>query len=175
MSVRRYPWLEKLHAAHYVTLLRLAQNRLFAMTGSSSEAEDVVQDVFVLAAEKDIQHLENPLRWLMKATVNLCHERTRRAYHETEKGQRLVRAKLDHSADRSVLSFERQESETEALELLLALEQTLSPEDWNILRLYCLEKVPIDELSAKLNLPINTLRVRICRIRKKYQKIFPDL
>lgn len=173
--MRRYPWLETLHAAHYVTLLRLAQNRLYAMTGSSSEAEDVVQDVFVLAAEKNIQRLENPLRWLMKATVNLCYERTRRTLRETEKGQRIVRAKLDNSVDRSVSAFERQESETAALELLITLEQTLSAEDWELLRLYCLEKVPIEELSANLKIPISTLRVRICRIRQKYGKIYPNM
>lgn len=68
----KYHWLEELHSAHYATLLRLAQNRLRSLIGSIAEAEDVVQDVFLLAAEKDIRELDKPLAWLMKATSNLC-------------------------------------------------------------------------------------------------------
>ena len=49
--MNRYHWLEELHSAHYATLLRLAQNRLRSLIGSTAEAEDVVQDVFLLAAE----------------------------------------------------------------------------------------------------------------------------
>ena len=67
-----YQWLEELHSAHYATLLRLARNRLYSATGSTSEAEDVVQDVFLLAAEKDIRDVPNPLGWLMKTTAILC-------------------------------------------------------------------------------------------------------
>ena len=69
--MHRYDWLEDLHAAHYATLLRLAQNRLRHLTGNIDDAEDVVQDAFLLAAEKDIRRLDNPLAWLMKTTSNL--------------------------------------------------------------------------------------------------------
>lgn len=171
----RYHWLETLHTAHYPTLLRLAQNRLRAMIGSTSEAEDVVQDVFVLAAEKDISNLDNPLPWLMKATVNMCRKRLDRKLREAEKEQRIIRRKLDSSPDRSVYAVERQASATDALELLMTYEQALSKEDWDIMRQFCLQGVPIEEISAQTGIPINTLRVRICRIRKKFEKIDPDV
>lgn len=167
--------VEQLHIKHYKTLLQLAQYRLRTLTGSTSEAEDVVQDVFLLAAEKDIYRLDDPLRWLMKTTSYMCLKRMDRAIREREKGQRLIRDKLDNSTDRSANAVDREESETEARELLMAVEQVLPPEDWKIMQAYCLEGVPIEEISKQMGIPINTLRVRIFRIRKKLDKYFLDM
>ncbi len=169
--MNRYHWLEELHSAHYATLLRLAQNRLLSMTGSSTEAEDVVQDAFLLAAEKDIRQLENPLAWLMKTTANLCRHRLDRVKRDSRKEQHFIQHQLDNSAERSVYAVERQESETDALLWLLLLEQTLTPEEWEVLRKYCLEGVPLDELAAELGIPPNRLKVKIHRIRKKLEDI----
>ncbi len=170
-----YQWLEELHAAHYATLLRLAQNRLRRLTGNIDEAEDVVQDAFLLAAEKDIRHLENPLAWLMKTTSNLCLQRMDRAKRDTGKAQRFIQQKLDNSADRSVYAVERQESETDILLWLLLLEQSLSPDEWELMRKYCLEGIPLDKLATELGVPANRLKVKIHRIRKKLEKIRRDV
>lgn len=173
--MHRYQWLEDLHTAHYATLLRLSQNRLRRLTGNIDEAEDVVQDAFLLAAEKDISHLENPLAWLMKTTANLCLQRMDRAKRETGKNQRYIQYKLDNSADRSVYAVERQESETDHLLWMLMLEQTLSPAEWELMRKNCLDGVPLDELSTEYGAPINRLKVKIHRTRKKLEKIRRDV
>lgn len=170
-----YHWLEELHAAHYPTLLRLAKNRLLRLTGSTAEAEDVVQDAFLLAAEKDIRQLEHPLKWLMKTTSNLCLQRMDRAKRDVGKERRLIQNKLDSSADRSVYAIEREESETDALMWLLVLEQTLSSEEWELLRKYCLENLPLHELASAYGMPPNRLKVKIHRIRKKIEKISRDM
>jgi RNA polymerase sigma factor (sigma-70 family) len=175
IAVHRYDWLEDLHAAHYATLLRLAQNRLRRLTGNIDDAEDVVQDAFLLAAEKDIRRLDNPLAWLMKTTSNLCLQRMDRAKRDTGKEQRFIQHKLDNSADRSVYAVERQESETDILLWMLMLEQSLSPDEWELLRKYCLEGVPIESLAAELDVPVNRLKVKIHRIRKKLEKIRRDV
>lgn len=173
--MHQYHWLEELHAAHYATLLRLAQNRLRRLTGNIDDAEDVVQDVFLLAAEKDIRRLDNPLAWLMKTTSNLCLQRMDRAKRDTGKEQRFIQHKLDNSADRSVYAVERQDSETDILLWMLMLEQSLSPDEWELLRKYCLEGVPIESLAAELDVPVNRLKVKIHRIRKKLDKIRRDV
>ena len=165
-----YQWLEELHSAHYATLLRLARNRLYSATGSTSEAEDVVQDVFLLAAEKDIRDVPNPLGWLMKTTAILCKKRVDRIVREGEKEQRFVRDKLDKSADRTVYAVERQDAETDILLWCLLLEQILSQEDWELMRKYCLLGVPIEEIAAEMGVPVNRLKVKIHRIRKKLEK-----
>lgn len=171
----RYQWLAELHAAHYTTLLRLARHRLYELTGSTSEAEDVVQDAFLLAAEKDIQDHENPLAWLMKTTSNLCMQRLDRAGRDAGKAERFIQHKMDNSADRSVYAVEQAESETIVLLWLMMLEQILSPDDWELLRKHCLENVPIEELAREMNVPANRLYVQIHRIRKKLEKISSDM
>lgn len=170
-----YHWLEELHAANYPVLLQLAQNRLRQLTGSISEAEDVVQDAFLLAAEKDIQHLANPRAWLMKTVSNLCLQRMDRVKREKGKQQRFIQSKLDISADRSVHAVERRESETDILLWLLMLEQTLSSEEWTLLRRYCLEGVPLGQLAAASGTSVNRLKVKIHRVRKKIAKISKDV
>lgn len=173
--MHRNQWLEDLHSAHYATLLRLAQNRLRRLTGNIDEAEDVVQDAFLLAAEKDIRHLENPLAWLMKTTSNLCLQRMNRAKRDTGKEQCFIKHKLDNSADRSVYAVERQESETDTLLWLVLLEQTLSPDEWELMRKYCLEGISLDKLAAEIGVPANRLKVKIHRIRKKLEKLRRDV
>lgn len=173
--MNNYHWLEELHSAHYATLLRLAQNRLRHLTGNTSEAEDVVQDVFLIAAEKDIRQMENPLGWLIKTTSNLCLQRLDRVKRDVSLEQRFIQNKLDNSADRSVYTVEREESETDALLWFLLLEQTLSTEEWELLRKYALEGVPIEELAKEMNVSANRLYVRIHRIRKKLEKISPGM
>ena len=169
--MNRYHWLEDLHAAHYATLLRLAQNRLRRLTGNIDDAEDVVQDAFLLAAEKDIHRLDNPLAWLMKTTSNLCLQRMDRVKKENGKEQRFIQHKLVGSSERTVYAVEREDSETDVLLWLLLLEQSLSPEDWEIMKKYCLKGVPLDDLAAEMGVPPNRLKVKIHRIRKKLEKI----
>lgn len=173
--MHRHQWLEELHTAHYATLLRLAQNRLRRLTGNIDEAEDVVQDAFLLAVEKDIRHMENPLAWLMKTTSNLCLRRMDRAKREAGKQQQIIRQKLDYSADRSVYAVEREESETSRLLWMLMLEQSLSPQDWEILRKNCLENIPLKELAEEYGAPVTRLKVKIHRIRKNLEKIRRDV
>lgn len=167
----RHHWLEELHAAHYATLLRLAQNRLRQLTGCINDAEDVVQDAFLLAAEKDIRHMENPLGWLMKATSNLCMQRRDRVRREAGKEQRYIQHRMDYSTDRSIYAVDRQESETDVLLWLLMLEQTLSPEEWDLLRKYCLGGIPLGQLAAESGVSVNCLKVKIHRVRKKIKQI----
>lgn len=166
----QYRWLEELHIKHYTTLLRLAQNKLRRLTGSTAEAEDVVQDVFLLAAEKDISDVDNPLAWLIKATSNLCLQRMDRAKRDAGKEQRIIQQKMTNSIDRSIYAVERTDSETDMLLTLLMLEQSLSPDEWEIMRKHCLEGVPLKELAAELDVPITRLKVKIHRIRKKLEK-----
>ena len=51
----------------------------YRMTGSATDAEDIVQDTFVRALEKPPTDMEAPLRpWLVKVALNLCRDQLRR-------------------------------------------------------------------------------------------------
>ena len=78
---------------------------------------------------------------------------------------------MDSSADRSVYAVEWAESESDTVIWLVMLEQSLSTEEWEIMKKYCLEDIPLEKLAAELGVPPNRLKVRIHRIRKKIEKI----
>lgn len=163
-------WLEELHKKHYDTLTRLARNRLRQSAASVSDAEDVVQEAFVLAHQKDLEEHEAPVQWLMKTVGNLCMRYAKRALRNAQKQQKVIQARMDSSPERSVYAVERQESETEELEALMAVAQVLTEEEWELLRLYSMEHVPIEEIARQKQTSPEALRVRICRIRKKFKK-----
>jgi RNA polymerase sigma-70 factor, ECF subfamily len=56
----------------------------YRITGSSADAEDVVQDTFMRAHQHAPAHLDDPRRWLMRVAVNVScdvlRRRKRRAY-----------------------------------------------------------------------------------------------
>lgn len=106
----------------------------------------------------------------MKTTAILCKKRVDRIVREGEKEQRFVRDKLDKNADRTIYAVERQEAETDILLWCLLLEQILSQEDWELMRKYCLLGIPIEEIAAEMGVPVNRLKVKIHRIRKKLEK-----
>ncbi len=170
-----YRWLGKLHEEHYATLLRTARAQLSHRINSDAEAEDVVQEAFLLAVEKDIRDHEAPLKWLMKTTVNLCKRRSEHAYREEQKRQRVIRNKMDHSADRSVYAVERQESSADMQETLLTLEQTLTADDWSLIKELYLQGKTKETVAQEKGISVNALTVRIYRIRKKLNKIFCDV
>ena len=157
-------WLEQLHREHYHTLLRLARIRLSQTSGRTTDAEDIVQQAFLLAGQKNIRSHEAPLGWLCKTVDNLCRQHARRCMVRFLSQQRLLeRAPAVSSA-----------GDDEAA-LLLAMEQLLSPEDWTLLHLYCVQGVPPEELARQRNISVGALRVQIHRIRKKLKKTLPEL
>ncbi len=170
-----YRWLEQLHKEHYATLLQLARNQLYRRIGSCADAEDIVQEAFVLAAEKDIRNHAAPLKWLMKTVTNLCKQYTQKAFRELQKQQRVIQAKTDESADRSVYAVERLDSEAGMQEAMLTLEQTLAADDWALLRDLFLQGQSSEDAARSRGISVNALHVRVCRTRKTVRKIFEGL
>lgn len=171
----RYQWLEELHCKHYDTLLRLARARLRQSAASAHDAEDIVQQAFLLAAQKDIHDHEAPVRWLMKTVSNLCMSRATSAFRTKQKQQRVLRHRLDNSPVSSVYAVEMTGNEADMQELRMLIEQTLTAEEAELLQQYCLGELSIDEIAARKGVKPVALRVKICRIRKKLKKEYYGL
>ena len=56
--------------------------------------------------------------------------------------------------------------------MIISLEQSLSPEDYALIKAYYIDEKPIDEICADTNLTPNALRVRIHRIKKYLSAFF---
>lgn len=166
-----HDWLKALYDAHYPMLYRLAARQLRMGLGSAEEAADVLQEVFLLAYEKNIRNHPNPAGWLVKTTDNLCKNFIRSQYRSDEKQRQFAQEKLNASAQRSLFFVHSAMDETALSDLVMTLEQSLPPEDWRLLRVYCLEQRPVEELAAAYDMTPNALRVRIFRVKKKVEEI----
>lgn len=173
--MNRYQWLEELHRMHYETLMRLARYRLRHSAASVDDAEDIVQQAFLLAAEKDIREYDEPLRWLMKTVSNLCMNRATKQYRTRQKQQRLIRQRMDSSPVRSIYAVDMQNDAMQEQEMRMLIEQTLTPEEWELLQRYITRSASIEELAAERGMTPVALRVQMHRLRKKLKKEYYDL
>ena len=144
---------EDLYEKHYPELLRYAA----AACKNQTEAEDVVQEVFLKALQNadTFEDLGPNQRraWLYRALKNLMCDRYRRAqlemaYLETREGEAAA-------CDPGI-----QETENR---LLLA---KLSPEDQALFHLRYEEGYNASELSEMYGIPTGTIRARLSRMRK---------
>lgn len=167
-----FEWLEELHRTHYDQLLRLARNRLAAGAATVIDGDDVVQQAFLLAVEKDIHDHEAPLWWLMKTVNNLSMRSGIKAFRDYRKHQRVIQHIMDNSTDRSIYAVERQEDGTGERELYMMAEQVLTAEEWEFMQLYCLSGVDNEALARHYGISNTALRVRIHRLRAKFRKAY---
>lgn len=155
--MKKLQWLGELHRQYYGVLLQLARKRLYAVLGTAQEAEDVVQEAFLLAGEKDIHGHPAPQGWLIRTTEHLCRQRIDRAIRAARRqGQ---------AAEPQVAPAQEQPTD-----LLNQLRQQLKAEDWALLRGYCLEGKSAGDLAAERGCSANAVRVQIHRIRQRLKK-----
>ena len=170
-----YHWLQELHEKHYVMLSRLTAKRLRESVGHTADLEDVLQEVFLLAFENDIRRHPNPAGWLIKATINVCWNATKSNMKSIEKQRRFVQSKMEQSADQTLFFVTSKRDETAMVELLMFLEQTLTEDEWALLKAYFLDGIPLEELAAQMGITPNNLRVKIHRLRQKVKKADADV
>jgi RNA polymerase sigma factor (sigma-70 family) len=127
----------------------------FAITRSSTAAEDAVQDAF-LRAWRDIGHLREPDRWSawfrrLLVRASLDQARTRRRVREVD--LQLVAGAA--APDRGLPSADR-------LELMRAFGR-LPADDRALLTLRYFLDLPVAEVAAALGIPDGTARSRLHR------------
>ena len=167
----QHQWLQELHDKHYVMLSRLAAKRLRESVGHTSDLEDVLQEVFLLALENDIRRHPNPAGWLIKATINVCWNATKSNMKSIEKQRRYVQSQMEQSADRTLFLVTSKQDDTTLRELMITLEQELTEDEWALLKARFLEGIPLEELAEQRGVTPNYLRVKIHRLRKKLKKV----
>jgi RNA polymerase sigma-70 factor (ECF subfamily) len=161
------------------TLFKLHAGKLYNVAlrilgGCASDAEEVIQDVFITAYRKaHMFHGESQIStWLYRLAVNAALGRIRRskkhretAYDEflpkfQKDGHHQVRPVIDWSAS---LDENYQRQETRAL-LAQALNQ-LKPLDKSVVVLSDLEGLTDKEIAATLNLTVSAVKTRLHRAR----------
>ena len=158
-------FLERLYPEKYKDVYKLIAYKLYHGTRMSTDTADLTQEVFILAAIKidELRSHPQPINWLYKTAHNLSRNHiSMRARHK----EQLF----------GDLSLHGGETEpTKQSDVLISLEQTLSKEDYALLKAYYIDERPIDEISSAYGMTPNALRVRIHRIRKYLSTFFSFL
>jgi RNA polymerase sigma-70 factor (ECF subfamily) len=138
-------WLRELYDAHGAALFRYA----LMILADRSEAEDVVQQVFV-SALRVARDIASPLEYLRRATRNECYSALRRRRRERDRAAEddLLEAQPGVSVD---------EGERMALSRALA---ALAPEQREAVHLKVFEGLTFPEMAALLDIPANTAASR---------------
>lgn len=139
------------------------ENRLYrtalAITGSISDAEDIVQEAFLRAYEKapEFESEEHEKAWLIRVTVNLCNSRLRSPWRK-----RIVPLLESYPA-----------SEPEQHELLEQI-ITLSPKYRTVIHLFYYEGYSIKDISELTGQKESTVRSHLSRARQKLKSILKE-
>lgn len=155
-------------------LIRRYQDRLFNgmvhILRSDSEAEDVVQDAFVLAFTKLESFKGNSafFTWLYRIGYNVAITRIRRRRSTVSIEGKDETGRLDFP-DNGPSPADRLEQHEQAAQLMRAMDR-LSEEHRSILVLREMEELDYDAIAEILDLPIGTVRSRLHRARTQLRE-----
>jgi len=163
--------LETLFQLHSVKLYNVA---LRILGGDASDAEEVIQDVFLTAFRKAHMFQGNSQfsTWLYRLTVNAALGRIRRSkkHKEVEYGEFLPKFQKDgHHQTRPVVDWsdtlDEKYSQREARALLAQALNQLKPVDKGVVVLSDVEGLPDKEIAVALNLTVSAVKTRLHRAR----------
>ena len=128
----------------------------FLLLNSKSDAEDIVQEVFIKYLKNNIEFNDEQHEkcWIIKVTQNCCKDLRKSAWmrKKTELKEEII--------------FEN-ESEDELYEMLQELNDTYRI----VLQLFYYEKLSIKEISNILNISEGATKVRLNRARNALKKL----
>jgi RNA polymerase sigma-70 factor (ECF subfamily) len=140
------------------------------MLGHREEAEEVSQDVFIkvyrsLPSFKGDSKLST---WIYRIAYNTCLDRIKkikkkRIHVDMGHADRIDYADLDTAFHKMVV--------VERSQLIEQCLSKLSAEDAGVLTLFYLEEKNLQEIEKATNLPVNTVKVRLFRARKRLASI----
>lgn len=136
------------------------------MLGNREEAEEAAQDIFV-KVYRSLPKFKGDSKistWIYRIAYNSCLDRIKkmkrtRTQTDLDHLDQMAYAEMDTALDRMVRE-ERQEWIGRCL-------AKLSAEDAGILTLFYFEEKNLQEMEETTNLPVNTIKVRLFRARKK--------
>ena len=155
-------FLEKLYTENYAMVYRFIAFTLKRHGGKTSDVPDLVQEVFVLAAKRiDVLRAHpNPAGWLIKTAQYTC--------------MNYVSANARHREQlfESLELHAKKEDAISEIDTLVSLEQMLKPDEYALLKAYCIEKRSTEDICRETGLSPNRLRVRMHRLRKYLSPFF---
>ena len=143
------------------------KNKLFrfamSIVGNATEAEDVVQEVFIKIWQnrQQINKLNSLEAWSMKLTKNLSIDKLRSKHRRTDGLDNVVEISSREATPDKATELNDTMSRIKALMFQLPDKQR------QILQLRDIEGMTYEEISQVLELPLNQIKVNLFRARKQ--------
>jgi RNA polymerase sigma factor (sigma-70 family) len=165
MNEERQNWLADQFEEYRAHLGAVA----YRMLGSSSEAEDAVQESWLRLSRSDTSGVENLGGWLTTVVARVCLDmlRSRAARHEEPLGDETPEPALSH-ADGGDPEHEALLADSVGLALLVVLE-TLNPAERLAFVLHDLFDVPFEEIAPIVGRTSTAARQLASRARRRVQ------
>lgn len=139
---------------------------ILVMIHDKSVAEDIVQEVFLIAYEKRtvIFSYENKRAFLYKVSKNLTNEYIRK--NQKCKIVELNENNIVDEEDLCDLICHKEDEKIDEQKYIADVIDELPEDKKELYHLYYIDKVPMKNIAKELNLNEATLRMRFVRLRK---------
>jgi RNA polymerase sigma-70 factor (ECF subfamily) len=143
----------------------------FRILGVAEEAEEAAQDALIKAIRslKSFKRKGKFTTWLYRIVFNTAVGRKRKKTEEMVEINDVNELKMERSQNEHSLL-----KEEKSRYLNLAISR-LKEEDNTIITLYYLKELSMEEVSEITDIPVNTLKVKLFRSRKRLAKILKEL
>lgn len=136
--------------------------RAACLLGPASQAEEMVQETFRIALEKDnLDEVSYPKTWLRKILYNVIRNQLR------------LQSNSESSLTCEIEALHEQNtSYTDQLDIELEYSGTIPENDLHLLRLAFVERFTYAEIASELGISERACQKRIERAKKKFKKYF---
>jgi RNA polymerase sigma-70 factor (ECF subfamily) len=165
---------EEFFKAYRPRLLRASQ---YFLGGQDSEAEDVVQDTFMVALPKLKDYIFNaPIyAWLRQICLRLCYARLRTRNRVLVSVEEDLETMLQRQAVERVRSDDAELHKQAKLVVLRELIQRLGPDSREIIELRSLKGMSYEMIHQALGIPLGTVMSRLSRARDQLRQLLSEV
>ena len=143
----------------FVELQKKLNRAATQLLNDLSEAEDAVQDTFCNLWNKELPETSEEARYKLFAVLrNVC-------LNKLKKKQRYT-----HIMDNDVILPEEQYEESERIKSLLF--NSLTPLQKKILQMIVSDDMDYEDVAKRLGLSVESVRMNVCRARKKMRELY---
>ena len=161
---------EEFHRLYRPRLLRAS---MYFLGGQDAEAEDIVQDTFIIAFPKLKDYVfEAPIyAWLRQICLRLCYARLRNRSRMLMSLEEDLELYMQRMAVERLQNNDLESLKQQRLQLLSELKKQLSSDSAAIIELRCDQGLSYAQISATLGIPLGTVMSRLARARTQLRKL----
>ena len=152
---------------------RLFRASMYFLGGQDSEAEDIVQDTFVIALPKlKFYVFKAPIyAWLRQICLRLCYARLRSRSRVLASLEEDLEMFMQRMAVERIQNDDLEISKQQKLVYLRELIQQLNPDSRQIIELRSVQGLSYAAISQALGIPLGTVMSRLARARDQIRKL----